>query len=169
MITDPQSWEEGGIPDHLKFRRAVTAHLCFIRALNERRIACIGSPYSDIDRYQFFFPNQLSPFTFVLIWTILRNIGDFAPYFVKPDKIASAANYEDCFWTFDEIRHEVGDDLWPASESDWKPFLPEWPLKYVEPMYNAINLLRYVPTTKKGDWPDFEYEDKNDTFKFKAP
>ena len=173
MNPDPQSWEDGGIPDDVMFRRFAIPYLCFARALDERLFAATGRHYVDIDRIKYFYPiGMYGPMrTILLLLSILGDIADLALCFVKPDKISTAEKYEDCFWTFDEIRHEVGaEDLWPDDESRLKPFLPDWPIKYVEPMYNAINLLRYLPTTKTEDWPDeFAYEDKNDTFKFKAP
>ena len=171
MNADPQSWEDGGIPDNVFFHRFAIPYLCFTRALDERLFAATGSHYVDIDRYKYFYPIYGYPVRSILIvLSIPNNLAEIAPYFVKPDKISTAENYEDCFWTLDEIRHEVGEDLWPESESSLMPFLPDWPIQYVKPLYNAINLLRYLPTTKKDDWPDeFDYEDKNDTFNFKAP
>lgn len=172
MNPDPQSWADGGIPDNVKFHQFAIPYLCFTRALDERLFAATKSHYVDIDRFKYFYPIGMDgPMqTILIVLSILDNLGELAPYFVKPDKISTAENYEDCFWTREEIRHEVGEDLWPASESSLNAFLPDWPVRYIKPSYEAINLLRYLPTTRKEDWPDeFDYEDKNDTFKFKAP
>lgn len=171
MNPDPQKWEDGGIPDNVMFRRFAIPYLCFARALDERLYAATRGHYSDIGRYNYFFSIDYgTSLSMRWILTIPNHICDVAENFVNPNKIATAIHYSDCFWTFEEMRQEIGEDLYPASESDIKPFLPDWPIKYVKPMYNAINLLRYLPTTEEKDWPDeFDYKDKNDTFKFKAP
>lgn len=165
MITDPQSWQEAGFPDNLFFRRFYLAGLGLDRAIDERYAAALNLHPTHPPSYFFMFrPEDMFTFFSGL------NIGlrQLSPLFVNPDKISSASSYQECFWTWNELVSEATE----GEILDWTPypFHPECPAKLAKQYYNAINLLRYLPTTKEEDWPDeFDYEDKNDTFQFKAP
>jgi len=136
--------------------------------MNERYVAAGFNPSY---RPYYFFPfvadnvDIENVVTFFL--TLNASLIDLSQLYVNPDKISSASSYNECFWTWNELVSEATDGemfAWAAN-----PFLPECSAKLAKQFYNAFNLLRYVPTTEWYKWPVFDYEDKNDTFKFKAP
>ena len=164
-MTEANSWEDCGFPD-IYFRTGYLPWLGLVKALYERRSA-VG--------LQTYIPRVPEYFCRIDI-KMIYHCWDFdralpAGYFINPDKIPSASSPSDCFWTEDSLllaaAGGVQDDVVTTNSMRWF-FLPEFPVKWAIQRYNAINLLRYVPTEYIPQWPYFAYEDLNNTFNFKA-
>ena len=163
MASD-ESWEKYGFPDDVTFRSMYLPSVGLIKALNER-LEAVGMEPVPVPGY--FTPYEGSQSFTGRIDSKIFN--ELCYRFVNPEKIPSAQYYSACFWRPDELELAAADGV----EEDvfhYHPLMPEFPVKWAIARYKAINLLRYVVTSDAKDWPDiFTYEDKNNTFNFKAP
>lgn len=155
-----ESWRKYGFPDDLYFRWYYTPMIGLIKATNERR-AAVDLEEIEIPKYFSRYENYF-----------LTDLGGMAfgtgTWYVNPDKISSAHQYRDCFWTSGELLTAAaeGGEIYYHNR---RVFSPDYPVKLAIQMYNGINLMRYVPTSDPADWPDiFTYEDRYNTFNFKA-
>ena len=158
-----ENWEQCGFPDDLYFRPYYTPMIGLIKATNERLAA--------VDLEEIPLPKYFSEYSYYFLDSlndIIFGIFGIAWKYVNPDKISSAHQYQDCFWTDSELEEAAAEDGEPYYHYQW-PFSPDYPVKLAVQMYNAINILRYVPTSDPSDWPDvFTYADRYNTFNFKA-
>jgi len=159
-MPNEENWAAYGFPDHLYFRWYYTPMIGLIKAINERRSA-IGLEEIEIPKYfseyPYYFLDRLET---IIIW--------LPEHYVNPDKIDHAHSYSGCFWTSNELLEAAAEGGEPYFHYQY-PFSPDYPVKLAIQMYNSINLLRYVPTSEPKDWPKvFTYEDKYNTFNFKA-
>lgn len=158
-MPNEENWAAYGFPDHLYFRWYYTPMIGLIKAINERLAA--------VDLEEIEIPKYFSEYPYYYLDSLVTNINGLAEHYVNPDKIDHAHSYSDCFWTSYELQEAAAEDEDPYYHYQ-RPFYPDYPVKLAVQMYNAINLLRYVPTSEPKDWPKvFTYEDKNDTFNFK--
>ena len=158
-MPDAESWGKYGFPDGLTFRSPYLPGVGLCKALNERLDA--------VELSRFTVPEYFTPYPGMSFTESLRSKIGYAAVngFVNPDNIQSANNYYECFWGSEFFRTAAdGEDMDELNNI----LRPEFSIKWAVWMYNAINLLRYVPTTKPINWPRFEYEDLNNTFNFKA-
>ena len=156
-----ENWEQCGFPDDLYFRWYYTPMIGLIKAINERLAA--------VDLEEIEIPKYFSEYPHYYLDRLVTIINGLAEHYVNPDKISSAGLYQDCFWTNSELLEAAAEGGEPYYHNR-QVFSPDYPVKLAVQMYNAINLLRYVPTSDPEDWPDeFDYEDRNSTFSFKAP
>ena len=166
-MPEPESWSKYGFPDDIFFRTVYTPMDGLIKALNERLNAIDSDPYP--------IPQILDSRG----WDFL-NLHDFddrllnftAPKFVNPDKITTAGRYSDCFWSWGDITRAVESETgeeWIRTSVSYNIMTTDYPVKWAVQRYNAINILRYVPTSDPNDWPSvFTYADRYNTFNFKA-
>ena len=170
-MPEVENWAKYFFPDNLTFRFPFMPALGLCKAYNERfdvEISGDVNPFAGVP-VRVEIPEYFDSFPGMGFTMSIDNIGQVALYkFVDPNKIETARNFQDCFWD--------PSDFWKAAatEDDELDILtnslrPEFSVKWAVLMYKAINLLRYVPATKWSDWPSFEYEDKYNTFNFKAP
>ena len=156
-----ENWAEYGYPDHIYFRLMRIPLLGAVNAINERLLA-VDMKTIGVPDYFAEYPGSQE-----FIGKLEAVLKSSAAEYVNPGKVDTARYYYQCFWTYSDLLNAAS----PGGEIDkyWKdPFRPSFSVKWAIHFYNAVNLLRYVPTTKQEDWPDFEYTDKNNTFKFKA-
>ena len=155
-----ENWKQCGFPDDLYFRPYDKPMIGLIKAINER-FAAVGLKEIKLPEYFSEYPHYFLDDLYNIIFGI-------AWKYVSPDKISSAYLYQDCFWTKSELQEAAAEGGEPYYHYQW-PFSPDYPVKLAVQMYNAINILRYVPTSDPKDWPDvFTYEDRYNTFNFKA-
>ena len=155
-----ENWEQCGFPDDLYFRPYDKPMLGLIKATNERLAA--------VDLEEIPVPEYFSEYPYYFLDGVNGNILGAGEKFVNPDKISTASRYEQCFWTRNDLLDAAAEGRGPYYHYQ-RVFAPDYPVKLAIQMYNAINILRYVPTSDPKDWPDvFTYEDLNDTFNFKA-
>ena len=155
-----ENWSQYGFPDNLYFRWYYTPMIGLVKATNERLAA--------VDLEEIPVPEYFSEYPNYFLDGVNNKILDAGEKFVDPDKISSAHRYEECFWTRNDLLQAAadGEEIYYHYQF---PFSPDYPVKLAIQMYNAINILRYVPTSDPQDWPDvFTYEDRYNTFNFKA-
>jgi hypothetical protein len=164
-MPEVENWAKYGFPDDIIFRTSYLPAVGLCKAFNERlnaegfqRPNTFKPPAVEIPEY--FTPYQGMGFTMSI------DVGQVALCkYIDPGKISTAQNYRDCFWDVaDLLQAAAGDE--DISELN-NINRPEFSAKWAIWMYNAINLLRYVPTTSWMDWPAFSYADRYDTFNFK--
>ena len=159
-----ENWGKYGFPDDLYFRWYYTPMIGLIKATNERR-AAVDLEEIEIPEY---FSQYTDYFLDVLGNMIFNSFSGAGVKYVNPDKISSAHQYRDCFWTSNELLTAAAEGGEIYYHNRW-PFSHDYPVKLAIQMYNGINLMRYVPTSDPADWPDvFTYEDRYNTFNFKA-
>ena len=176
MAEIPDSWEKYGFPDPTFFP-PYKPYAGLIKAYNERCSVCGRYPYSvpvffskivGVE-YETSLPSTVS---YILGNFFDDNLRYLAPYFVNPDKVPAADTIQKCMWTWDDLLLAGADGIknniicWIGDYS-LSSCVPLWPVKWIIQRYKMINLLRYHPTVWR-DPPDFRYEDKNNTFNFKA-
>lgn len=155
-----ENWAQYGFPDNLYFRWYYTPLIGLIKATNERLDA--------VDLEEIELPEYFSEYPNYFLDSVTAKIFEAGAKFVNPDKISSAQSYDQCFWTQVDLSNAAADGDQPYYHYQ-DVFSPDYPVKLAIQRYNAINLLRYVPTSDQEDWPDiFTYEDRYNTFKFKA-
>ena len=165
-MPDEESWEKYGFPDDLMFRSPYLPGVGLCKAFNERvdaegEINFAAAPVTRVDIPEYFTPYPGMGFQFMI------NVWNLAFYkYVNPEKVPTATRYMDCFWDANDLRSIAADNM---DMNDLTNILrPEFSVKWALWIYNAINILRYVPTSTFGEWPTFTYEDRYDTFNFKA-
>lgn len=164
-MPDVENWDECGFPDHIYFRTMYLPTVGLIKALNER-LAVFGLDTLPVPEY--FSPYEGSQSFLGRFDSKIFNEG-LPDRFVNLDKVQTAQDYFGCFWTAEELEMAAAGGV-EEDVFQYHPLMPEFPEKWALHRYNMINLLRYVSTSEPEDWPDeFTYEDKNDTFNFKAP
>ena len=161
-MPDAESWSKYGFPDHIYFRTMYLPTVGLIKALNERlesvKLETLPVPeyFSTYEGSQYF------------LGSFDSKIFNHAVYrFVKPDKVSTAQNYYECFWSAEELELAAADEI-GENIFTYHPLMPDFPFQWAMQRYNAINLLRYVVTSDPQDWPLFTYTDLNNSFKFKA-
>ena len=156
-----ENWAGYGYPDHIYFRLMRIPLLGAVNAINERLLA-VEMETLDIPDHFAEYPGSQD-----FIGKLDAVLKNSAAEYVNPGKVDTARYYYQCFWTYSDLLNAAaaGGEVYNYFAS---PFRPSFSKKWAIQFYNAVNLLRYVPTTKQEDWPDFEYTDKNNTFKFKA-
>ena len=165
----PDSWEKYGFPDPT-FRPIHKPYEGLIKAYNERYSVC---------RY----PSPITvPAYFSVITTDRLVLPSTAQYILSlfddhirllTEKVPAAETLRDCMWTWNELMlagaDGIEDDIiWAEKSYNFISGIPTWPVRWIIQRYTMLNLLRYYPTVWTNP-PDFRYEDKNDTFNFKAP
>ena len=165
-MSESESWEKYGFPDPT-LRTGYLPYCGLVKAFAERVAASGGSGSYDLPEY--FYPTNNSRELFAVFE---RGMSGRCGYFVNPDKIPDADNYDQCFWNYEDLTLAaaggIQEDVFSAYYNVNR-LAPDFPVKWARQRYNAINLLRYIPTSSALDWPTFTYEDCNDTFNFKAP
>ena len=166
-----ESWDQYGFPDSIVLRNVYTPVVGLIKALNERR-SVLGLQDEDIPDYfsSFIMPpiNSLRQLEHSILSTFYS--------FVYPPAVSGAQYYWSCFWgdqsgftMLEEAGITMEEFFFFEPDVVNYPFNPGFPAQWAINMYKIINLMRYVATTSEDDWPTFHYEDKNNTFQFKAP
>ena len=161
-MPDIENWEKYGFPDDIFFRSPYLPGVGLVKALNER-LEAVNAETIEVPQYFHPYPGMVFTTNFQG-----KLLNDAASRFVNPDKISTAERYEDCFWDAMELQ-QIGLD-----GEDWNnvtsPSRPEFSAKWAIWMYKQINILRYVATSSRQEWPDvFTYEDRYSSFNFKAP
>lgn len=158
-MSDSENWGKYGFPDDIFFRAPYLPWIGLVKALNERSEAVELEPL-EIPEYftQYGGMSWEADFYYLL--------GEVQKYYVNPDQIPTAKGYYGCFWYAGDLNNAAldGEDI----ENVTSITCPRYSAKWAIWTYNKINLLRYVATSKESEWPKFEYEDKYNTFKFKA-
>lgn len=165
-MPEVENWAEAGFPDNFTFRSPYLPAVALCKAYNERldaegEVNDMAATPSRVDIPEYFTSYPGMRFTLAI-----EEIANVAQYkYIDPAKISTARNYSGCFWDGADLLQAAlnGEDI----ENVTSYSRPEFSVKWAIWMYNAINLLRYVPTSKWQDWPTFTYEDRYDTFNFK--
>ena len=166
---DPNSWQDCGFPN-IHFRTAYLPWVGLVKALNER-LAIVQAQQREVPGY---FTRQIVKMLYYCDefdrFGLQSAVGGNR-LFVNPDKIPSATSVYDCYWTYSDLllaaAGGVEGDI--VTTNIHHLLMPEFPVKWAIQRYNAINLLRYVRTKTLSKWPYVEYEDRNNTYNFKAP
>lgn len=169
-MPDNESWEKYGFPDDIMFRTPYLPWVGLIKALNER-LQALNLALMDIPEYFTIYGGMAWESNYSAAWSHILTKTDGKGNkmsYVNPAKIASAARYNDCFWTSTELEQEA---LNGEEKVNVTSFMrPKFSVKWAVWQYNQTNLLRYVVTSDPDNWPDvFTYTDLNSSFAFKAP
>ena len=168
-MSDAESWEKYGFPDP-RFHQGYLPYVGLCKAYTERAKA-VNEHAGEYPYPDYFTRINPGNNTYYFFNNFDQSLYGFCRNFVNPDKITGASSYSQCFWTFEDLLLAAAGGV--ESEILWtfydvNPLMVQFPAKWAIQRHNAINLLRYVPTKYLTEWPFVEYEDRNDTFNFKA-
>lgn len=165
MAGNDENWAKYGFPDDIMFRSPYLPAVGLCKAYNERMNAEGFVNDSAAAPPVIRLPEYFTPYPGMQFNINVFQLGMYK--YVNPDKVETARRYRDCFWDSDELVQAAAGDMDPDEILSYSR--PEFSAKWALFIYNAINILRYVPVTSWQQWPDeFEYEDRYDTFNFKA-